>query len=325
MDINAPLNIHWELTNVCNLHCIHCYQQDDGPRKPLPQSTVLFAIAHKIVDAGVFELTLTGGEPLLVPQLRDLVHFFNEHGLRPHITSNGMLVDESTAQWLSEADITFQISIDGATAQAHNAIRGSKNAFKRATDGIRRLVEHGVPVSIAYTATPMNPAEIEPVVSLGASLGVGRVCIGEVLPYYGSYESRAEMKFTSTTYGTFVKGLSEIAKQYEGMVDVAIALMSGHEHDSKLRNAPCTALDRDLAILHDGWAYPCPFVRSRKYRLGNVISTSIQDIWMSSVARRFREEKSTGAPKHCTVAGSPAGPVLVELVRRPPNQEQLQS
>lgn len=319
MEVKTPLNVHWELTNVCNLHCVHCYQQDDGPRNPLPQGHDLFKIAQRIVEARVFEVTLTGGEPLLVPQLRDLIHFFNEHDLRPHITSNGMLVDESAAQWLSEADVTFQISIDGAAAQAHNSIRGSKQAFKRATDGIRRLVDRGVSVSISYTATPMNTAEIEPVVRLGAALRVGRVCVGEVLPYYGSHASREQMKFTPTTYASFVNGLREVATQYAGRVDVAIALMSGHQYDDTLRNAPCTALDRDLAILHDGWAYPCPFVRSREYRLGNVISTSIEDIWMSKTARRFREEKSAGTPKHCTVAGSPTGPVAVELLRRPPN------
>lgn len=318
MDIELPLNIHWELTNVCNLRCVHCYQQDDGPRMPLPGDDILWTIAERVVEARVFELTLTGGEPLLVPQLRDLVQFFNEHQIRPHITSNGMLVDDSAADWLSKVNVTFQVSVDGATPEIHNAIRGSKRAFSRSIDSIRRLLDRGVEVSIAYCATPVNSSEIEPIVALSAELGVQRVCIGEVLPYFGSTGSRQQLTFDFGAYGSFVGGLRDLARRYADTVDVAIALMSGHQFDSALRNAPCTALERDLAILHDGWAYPCPFVRSHEYRLGNVVMTSIKDIWSGEVARRFRVEKASGAPKHCTVAGSPSGPVPIELLTHRP-------
>jgi MoaA/NifB/PqqE/SkfB family radical SAM enzyme len=318
MDIDSPLNIHWELTNVCNLHCVHCYQQDDGPRMPLPGDDILWPIAQRVVEARAFELTLTGGEPLLVPQLRELVQFFNQHHIRPHITSNGMLVDDSAADWLSKVDVTFQVSVDGATPEVHNAIRGSKRAFSRSVDGIRRLVNRGVEVSIAYCATPINSSEIEAVIALSAELGVKRVCIGEVLPQFGSAGSRQQLTFGIDTYGSFVGGLRGLARKYAGAVDVAIALMSGHQFDSALRNAPCTALERDLAILHDGWAYPCPFVRSHEYRLGNVLTTSIKDIWSGEVARRFRAEKASGAPKHCTVAASPSRPVPIELLRQRP-------
>jgi AdoMet-dependent heme synthase len=318
VEISSPINIHWELTNVCNLHCLHCYQQDDGLRQPLPTSDSLFKIADRIVEAGAFELTLTGGEPLLVPQLEGLVRFFNANYIRPHITSNGMLVDDRAADWLSAVDMTFQVSIDGGSPEVHNAIRGSKLAFERATAGIRRLVERGIPVSIAYCATPLNSTEVEAVVELSAQLGAGRVCIGEVLPYFGSHGSRNQMTFTAAAYSAFVQGLRELEINYAGKLEVAVALMSGHQYDATLRNAACTALERDLAILHDGWAYPCPFVRSQEYRLGNVLSTSIREIWRGAVARRFREEKLAGAPKHCTVAASPRGPVPIQLLQRRP-------
>lgn len=314
MDLTAPLNIHWEMTNVCNLHCLHCYQQDDGPRQPLPTGATLSLIAERIIESGAFELTLTGGEPLLVPQLHDLVMRFNEHGIRPHITSNGMLVDKKAADWLAAVDVTFQISIDGATADTHNEIRRSAHAFARAVQGIRHLVARGVPVSIAYCATPANLSEAERVVALGADLGVTRVCIGEVLPYFGSAAVKRSLSFDEASYRTFASALGRTAEIYAGQVEVAVALMSGHRYDGNLRRSPCTALDRDLAILHDGWAYPCPFVRSPEYRLGRVLDESIRTIWLSEVAQRFRIEKAGGAPKHCTIAASPASPVLLELL-----------
>lgn len=318
MVLATPLNVHWELTNLCNLRCVHCYQQDDGPRGRLPTGEVLDAIAQRIVDASVFELTLTGGEPMLVSQLPRLVRFFNAHGLRPHITSNGMLVDDEAAAWLAEADVTFQVSLDGAGPDTHNAIRNSPRAFSAAVAGIRRLVERGVEVTIAYCATPTNLGELDGVAHLARRLGVGKVCVGEVLPFFGSGAGRKALTTDRGRFAEFVSNLDSLRERHRDSVDVSIALMSGHLHDKGMAATPCTALDRDLAILHDGWAYPCPFVRSPAYRLGNVVEQPLAQVWSGAVARRFRQEKAAGVAKHCTVAGSPADRIPVELLLRRP-------
>ncbi|MGP3922426.1 radical SAM protein [Streptomyces sp. 8N616] len=313
MALTAPLNVHWELTNLCNLKCVHCYQQDDGPRMGLPSADVLSLIARRIVEAGVFEVTLTGGEVLLVPQLRSLVAFFNANGLRPHITSNGMLVDDSTAAWLAAADVTFQVSLDAADPDRHNAVRRSPHAYAKALAGVSRLVERGVEVSFAYTAMPDNLEEIEGVAALAAERGVRRVCVGEVLPEFGSAADRRRLELAAEPFGHFVAGLQALRDRYRGRVDIAAALLSGHLHDPQLRASPCTALDRDLAILHDGWAYPCPFVRDRRQRLGHVRQQGIREIWSSPAARRFRAEKQTRASKHCVEPSNRSEPVLVQL------------
>lgn len=318
MELAAPLNVHWELTNVCNLNCVHCYQQDDSHNRSLPSSGTLATIAQRIIDASVFEVTITGGEPLLVPQLRELIRSFNEHGVRPHVTSNGMLVSDEVADWLASVDVTFQVSLDAADPDVHNRLRGSKRAFSAATAGVRRLVERGVNVSIAYCAMPSNLGQVAAVVDVADGLGVGRVCIGEVLPYFGPVDRRTGLQFDPSSYADFVAGLTELKDHYAPRVEVAVALMSGHAHDPALRDAPCTALARDLAILHDGWAYPCPFVRSPEYRLGNLLTQSIADVWSGEVARRFRDERAAGAPKHCTTHGSPSGPIPVKLLPRRP-------
>lgn len=313
MALAAPLNVHWELTNLCNLKCVHCYQQDDGPRSGLPPADLLHLTGRRIVDAGVFEVTLTGGEVLLVPQLRDLVAYFNANGLRPHITSNGMLVDDAAADWLAAADVTFQVSLDAADPRRHNAVRRSPHAYTRALAGVSRLVERGVDVSLAYTAMPDNLEEIEGVLALAVERGVSRVCVGEVLPEFGSAENRQRLELGAEPFKRFVTGLHALSDRYRGRVELAAALLSGHLHDQRLKNSPCTALDRDLAILHDGWAYPCPFVRDPRQRLGNVREHDLRAIWSSGAAQRFRAEKQTRTSKHCVDSAGPSGPVFVPL------------
>ncbi len=318
MALTAPLNVHWELTNVCNLRCVHCYQQDDGRRAGLPSTETVMTIAHRISDAGAFEVTLTGGEVLLVRQLRDVVAFFNGRGIRPHITSNGMLVDDYTADWLAGAYVTFQVSIDALDPTRHNAIRRSPYAFDRALAGVARLVARGVEVSFAYTATPENLTELPAVVALAADQGVGRVCVGEVLPEFGNMATRDRLRLDASPFATFVAGLHSLRERYRGKVDVAVALLSGHIYDPRLRASPCTALERDLAILHDGWAYPCPFVRKPQHRLGNILQQSINEIWSSPAAERFRAEKRTRATKHCVDVDARSGPIPISISTRRP-------
>ena len=319
MALTAPLNVHWELTNLCNLKCVHCYQQDDGPRAGLPSVETVTTIASRIAEAGVFEVTLTGGEVLLIRQLRDVVALLNRNGIRPHITSNGMLVDDHAADWLAASEVTFQVSLDAADPTRHNDIRRSPYAFERALDGVTRLVARGVDVSFAYTATPENLAELSAVVALAADRGVRRVCVGEVLPEFGSATTRDRLRLDSGPFASFVSGLHALRTQYLGRVDVAIALLSGHIYDARLRESPCTALERDLAILHDGWAYPCPFVRRRQHRLGNVLQLGVREIWSGPAAERFRAEKSTRMTKHCVESRPSSGPVPISLVRRAPD------
>lgn len=316
MALAAPLNVHWELTNVCNLKCVHCYQQDDVVRNRLPSSEDLTVVAHRLTDAGVFEVTLTGGEVLLVRQLREIVRHFNEHGIRPHITSNGMLVDDATADWISAADVTFQVSIDAADPVRHNEIRRSPHAFRKALEGVSRLVSRGVEVSFAYTALPNNLQEISDVLALAEEQGVSRVCIGEVLPEFGGEVVRSQLRLRSDSFSLFTANLSTLRDQYAGRVEVAIALLSGHMHDPNLRASTCTALERDLAILYDGWAYPCPFVRRPEYKLGNIFLQSVAELWNGSAAQRFRAEKKTRTTKHCVDSDGSAGPIPLVLTRR---------
>jgi radical SAM protein with 4Fe4S-binding SPASM domain len=317
MALRSPLNVHWELTNLCNLRCVHCYQQDDGPRGRLPAADTLCTIAQRIVDAGVFEVTLTGGEVLLVPQLREIVAFLNSHGIRPHITSNGMLVTDAIADWMAQLKLTFQVSIDAADPERHNSVRQSPRAYEAALAGVRRLVEHGVEVSFAYTAMRGNTDDFEAVVALAERSGVTRVCVGEVLPEYGTQDVQRRLRLSPEIFTAFAAELDTVKDAYAGRVDVAVALLSGHRFDTRLREAPCTALERDLAILYDGWAYPCPFVRDVSQRLGNVIHEPIEDIWTGAAAARFRAEKTTRSTKHCVTTPLGPRPVAVAIQPRP--------
>jgi MoaA/NifB/PqqE/SkfB family radical SAM enzyme len=300
--LSAPLNVHWELTNRCNLACRHCYQQDDAADAALPGATGLWTIAERLVEAGVFELTMTGGEILLVPEVFDLIDYFNAAGIEPHVTSNGTLVDDRRADELARRRLTFQVSIDSSDPLVHDGVRRRPGALRRAVEGVERLVERGVPVAVSYTCMPQNVEDAAGVAALAEQIGVTRVCIGEVLPSYGDSQARSAMEHRRLDY--VYRHLDQVREQFEGRVEVSLAMHRAGDAPTDV----CTALDRDLAILHDGHAYPCPFVRHPDYDMGSVLEHPIAALWNSDVARRFRDEKRVASVPHCRIlaAASPS-------------------
>lgn len=295
--LTAPLNVHWELTNKCNLNCQFCYQRDDEADLQANRRTRDFIIAHRIVDAKVFELTITGGEILLVPYLMELIRSFNERHITPHVTTNGTLISEDIARALASVRISVQISIDSHDPLVHDTLRGRSGSHEDALRGARRLVEHGVDVTLAFTRTKENWAHGAKVVELASRIGVGKVCVGTVMPQFGEFPAALGVELSSEQRIEEQSAL-EAAKEAHRNVSVQSVLDLPTSSDGA-GCSDCSALRRDLAILHDGSAYPCTFTRGDQFRLGSVVTTPIADLWRSDAAALFRRHRESTAMPMC--------------------------
>ena len=139
-------------------------------------------------------------------------------------------------------------------------------------------------------APPMPPLPSSP---------ISTVCIGAVLPMFGTQAE--SLTIERNALRDEVLRLLDLKSKFEGRVDIQLALndlgrLAGDDLVACMR---CTALERDLAILHDGSAYPCPFVRNTQYRLGSVIDTSIEVLWNGDIANQFRTERDIRQTRHC--------------------------
>jgi radical SAM protein with 4Fe4S-binding SPASM domain len=299
MELSAPIHVHWELTNVCNLKCLHCYQQDDGIRhKALPKEA-LFAIAKRLVNAGVFQITLTGGEPFAVQSLSELVNYFNFNKIIPHITSNGTLINRNTISWLSKARVTIQISLDSYRREIHNHIRQNDSAYELALAAVDLLSEYDIPVSLAFCANKHNYHDIEGLIDLAIEHKVGTLMIGDILPLYGPELLRDQMSFTSFEYNDFVQNAVFLKNAYKSTLDIRINTEWGFLYSDEIQHSPCTALDRDFAILYDGFVYPCPFIRHENSKIGSLLESDVKSIWKSEKASAFRTQKHQGCAVDC--------------------------
>jgi len=149
------------LTDSCNLNCAHCYlgQKDGGTHAPVD------GILGRIAEAkalGVAILDLTGGEPTAHP---DFIRILDKAGAagfeRVNISTNGLTLTrpavlERLIRWRPHCNI----SIDGATQQTVEAIRG-KGTYRRLDDTLTTLTQSGVPVSLRFSVNSLNAGELD--------------------------------------------------------------------------------------------------------------------------------------------------------------------
>lgn len=295
MDLGVPLNIHWEITNECNFHCIQCYQQNDERHTRLTDSQII-AVAHDIVNCGVFQVSLSGGEPFLVPVLYDIIRLLKTNNIDVIVCSNGSYITKQDVKELAELKVPVQISLDSHNKEKNNYIRGHERAFDLAITAIDQLVASGIDTSVAFCASKFNYMDLAGVVGLCVHHGVKKVVVGEMLPVRG--EMNQDKLLSPKDYETFLADAKSIIQDNREII-VSINTNWGFLIDPFFDHAPCTALDRDFAILYNGYVTPCPFIRNPMYYLGNVLNQGIRDIWKESRKSDFYKYKFCGCDQSC--------------------------
>ena len=162
----VPLNGTFELTPCCNMACKMCYvrmtkkeQEAVAPLKTAEQWLKLGKIAR---DHGLLYLLLTGGEPFLHPQFREIMEGLHRMGLIISVNSNGTLIDEETICWLKKVPpVRINITLYGASNETYGRLCGNPNGFTQATRAIRLLTEAGITVKLNCSVTPYNCMDLE--------------------------------------------------------------------------------------------------------------------------------------------------------------------
>ncbi len=165
--------VAWEMTRSCNLACVHC--RAGACAEPDPDDLTTEegrSLIDGIARVGKPILIMTGGEPLMRPDLFDLARYATKAGLRPVVATNGVLITRETAGEIASVGIPrVSISLDGATPEDHDAFRGVPGAFEGSVQGIENLRSAGVSVQINTTLTRRNRRRLSEIMSLAEKMG----------------------------------------------------------------------------------------------------------------------------------------------------------
>lgn len=156
----VPFTVEWELTNRCNLNCLHCLR-DTRTDNELSIDEIK-DILVQVRQENCLNLILTGGELFLRLDIFEILRFAKNLGFGLTILSNATLLDENKVKMLKKLNIfTIQISLYGITREAHEYITCAKGSFDKTMHAIQLLEKYGVPFHIATMCFNRNFHELK--------------------------------------------------------------------------------------------------------------------------------------------------------------------
>ncbi|MHC4114224.1 MAG: radical SAM protein [Planctomycetota bacterium] len=173
----------WNITRACNLKCVHCYN-DSGVGKTFNDITTgkAKAVLDDLAGFGVPSVLFSGGEPLMRPDLFDLIQYAGQRGLRTVISTNGTLITADVAKRIRNSGVSYVgISLDGI-GQINDKFRGVSGAFERAVEGIRNCIAVGVRIGLRLTLTKRNVQDLEALFGFFETEAIERACFYHFVP-----------------------------------------------------------------------------------------------------------------------------------------------
>ncbi|RJQ52009.1 MAG: radical SAM protein [Actinobacteria bacterium] len=182
--IKPPRIIAWEITRSCNLSCAHCRAAAEfGHYRGELSLERIKDVIDDIVSITNPIIILTGGEPLMRPDIWEIVDYAQEKGAMPVIGTNATLITEEIAGQMAAHNIPrISVSVDFPTPTEHDRFRGIPGCFEQTIEGIKIAKRHGVGVQINMTVTTLNADKVEEVHDLAESLGVDAFHIFMLVP-----------------------------------------------------------------------------------------------------------------------------------------------
>jgi len=165
-----PLGVLFQITNRCNLDCIHCYQVRDEERELSFEE--IARILGELREAGTLFVSLTGGEPFVRDDLRAIVEEARRLRFVVSIKTNGVLVGPDEADWISGAGVSeVHVSVYGPDAAQHDRTTKRRGSFSETVAAIEALRAADVHVQMSVPLMRTNVAQFDEILALARRLG----------------------------------------------------------------------------------------------------------------------------------------------------------
>lgn len=175
-----------QVTTRCQANCIHCsaarHKRKDSPELSTEEWKKVIREAEQL---GVVTVVFTGGEPLLRPDIFELIEWVDKNEAVVLIFTNGMLLTEENVRKLAKAGIwCVHVSIDSPDPQDHDEMRRLPGCFEKAVEGLKRCKDAGLLTGISTYATPerLHNGQVVQMIELAKSIGTDEITIFDVVP-----------------------------------------------------------------------------------------------------------------------------------------------
>ena len=299
--------LQWHLSEMCNLKCLHCYQEKHEPMQLKYQELLTILdqyreLLKKIKKKG--HINLTGGEPLCCPFFfKILEEFKKDKDLYTFsILTNGTLITDDIAKKISKYHPEYvQISLEGGK-RTNDYIRG-KTVYKKVSKAIKNLKEYNIFVSLSFTATKINYKEFPQVVRFAEKHHVDNVWSDRFIPL-GLTKNLQLSKDETREYLKLMAKERRRLKLKNSKTNIAMYRALQFQMTNDYPYA-CTAGKSLLTVMENGDLVPC---RRMPIIIGNVLEKNMYDLYRNSlVIKKLNQDTTPTDCKQCEYAHNCSG------------------
>jgi MoaA/NifB/PqqE/SkfB family radical SAM enzyme len=309
-----PVYVKIKLMFGCNLKCEMCNHWRETREPPLSIERFR-SVLTELAELGCRKIHFSGGEPLLRPQVPDLIAYATQLGLRVTLTTNGTLIDKELARRLIEAGLRgINVSIDSPDRKVHDRVRGERGAWKKSTRALEHLRKYAhkgkVTIRLNTVVSRSNYASLGPLPDFAHSLGADAINLIAVDDHCGEHLSphrrdieiynceiapalaaRAlELGFITHEAQAYPFGRSEVDVKRARRGEYAFGWYAVH---------PCYAPWTHSLIDFNGLVYVCCMTREQIPPIGDLKQTSFREIWTGAGYQEIRQLMHPPALKPC--------------------------
>jgi mycofactocin biosynthetic radical S-adenosylmethionine protein MftC len=296
--LDAPICLTWELTYACNLACVHCLSSS-GRRDPRELSTAeCMGVIDELERMQVFYVNIGGGEPTVRRDFWELVDYAVAHHVGVKFSTNGSRITAERAASLACSDyVDVQVSLDGATAEVNDSVRGT-GSYRTAISAMERLAAAGfVGFKLSVVVTRENVSQLDAFKALADRY-------------------RAQLRLTrlrpsgrgADVWDRLHPTGGQQRALYGWLLDHGEDVLTGDSffhlsgYGAPLPGLNLCGAGRVVCLIDPiGDVYACPFVIHDEFRAGNVRDAGgFQDIWQNSeLFAELRRPQGAGACASC--------------------------
>ncbi len=289
--LNTPQRVDLILTERCNLECKHCFQKSTPRHKSVfPSLDILKKLSDELEDMDIKNLKISGGEPLLYPEINDFFEYLGNKKFQKTILTNALLFNSKLINTIkNHKDFRFGISLDGSTKETHEFLRG-KYTFDRTINNLMKLRDNNIYFSITITIHRNNIYQIEDFVDFVFNKLCVRVINVNTLEALGRGQENFSIATSLDEQKRLTDKLKEIALKYPQKVinyNEKVDFLS--EEENKDESIHCAAGTRFFALNELLEVYPCTYgFGMEEFKMGKFGDETLMNIWNSKKWSSFR-------------------------------------
>ena len=263
--------IHVDISGLCNEHCVHCYIPDKFKNKAM-SCEMFWRILEQSQSCNVLNITISGGEPMLNPNLLDFVRSCRSDNFSVNLLSNlTLLNDEMVSEFERSPLLSIQTSLYSMIPEVHDSITNSKGSFAKTKRAIEVLYKHNIPMQINCPVMKQNKDSYQGVLDWAKSLNIEASSDFMLFGCFDGSGKNLQCRLELSEVEDVIRNEKQSQVQAKE-----------HQYNPESNSSICPVCSSSICVSHLGDVYPCEGWQS--LILGNIMENTISQIWEESPA-----------------------------------------